>query len=254
MSQLEPEPVRRRAARRFFAYVFDYKTLLVLTIVAGLSKFTLNYSFPWLIGAAVDRVIEPKGGGATVESRMHWMELLAVLGVVFSIAHGVSHYFRGYLAAKLGSRIIRDVRQDLFDHLHRLSLHFYSKERTGSIVSRIITDIQTSSQIVNGGLINVVMDSFSMVAGLWLIFSINAKLALATLIVLPLYGIMFKTLNWRVKSASQRVQSQISKISGNVQERLAGIASGISELVWNGYPAGETDRTAPHIALSLIHI
>ncbi len=223
MSQLDHEPVRRRAAGRFFAYVFDYRALLVFAIVAGLAKFTLNYSFPWLIGAAVDRVIRPT---TTVSdaSRMHWMELLAVLGVAFSIAHGFSSYFRGYLAAKLGSRIIRDVRQDLFDHLHRLSLHFYSKERTGSIVSRIITDIQTSSQIVNGGLINIAMDSFSMVAGLWLIFAINAKLAAATLIVLPLYGVMFKLLNPRVKSASQRVQSQISKISGNVQEGMAGIA------------------------------
>lgn len=223
MSQLEPEPVRRRAARRFFAYVFDYKTLLVFAIVAGLGKFGLNYSFPWLIGAAVDRVIAPPAG-VTTESRMHWMELLAVLGILLSIAHGLSSYFRGYLAAKLGSRIIRDVRQDLFDHLHRLSLHFYSKERTGSIVSRIITDIQTASQIVNGGLINIAMDSFTMIAGLWLIFAINAKLAAATLLVLPLYGVMFRSLNPRVKTASQRVQSQISKISGNVQERMAGIA------------------------------
>ncbi|HEY0009296.1 MAG TPA: ABC transporter ATP-binding protein, partial [Tepidisphaeraceae bacterium] len=132
--------------------------------------------------------------------------------------------FRGYWSAKLGNRIIRDIRQDLFDHLHRLSLHFYAKERTGSIVSRIITDIQTASAIINGGVITLVMDVFNLVIGLYLIFNINWRLAAATLAILPLYGLLFRNLNPKVKSASARVQSQISKISGNVQERMAGIA------------------------------
>lgn len=223
MSQTESDPVRPGNLRRFLSYVLDYKMLLGVAILAGLSKFAFNYSFPWLIGAAIDRVIEPKHE-TTWEARVHWLELLATLGIVLSIGHALTSFARGYLAAKLGNRIIRDIRQDLFDHLHRLSLHFYAKERTGSIVSRIITDIQTASQIVNGGLINIALDVFNLFIGLWLIFGINWKLALATLTIMPLYGLMFRRLNPQVKSASARVQSQISKISGNVQERLAGIA------------------------------
>jgi subfamily B ATP-binding cassette protein MsbA len=223
MAQPDVRPTPPKAIWRFFAYVRDYRLLLVATICAGLTKFALNYTFPWLIGSAVDHVMEPKAA-ASWESRLHWLELLAVLGVVLSIAHSVVSFYRGNLAARLGNRIIRDLRQDLFDHLHRLSLHFYAKERTGSIVSRIITDIQTASQIINGGLINVVMDTFNVVIGLILIFGINVKLATATLIILPLYGLLFARLNPKVKHASSRVQSQISMISGNVQERLAGIA------------------------------
>jgi subfamily B ATP-binding cassette protein MsbA len=218
----EPTP-RRVSIWRFLAYVTDYRGLLTLAVVAGLGKFALNYSFPWVIGSAIDRVIKPTHA-VDLATRIHWLELLAGLGLVLSVAHGVASYTRGYLSAKLGNRIIRDLRQDLFDHLHRLSLHFYSKERTGSIVSRIITDIQTASQLINGGLINVAMDSFNIVIGMWLIFGINVKLAFATLTILPLYGLLFRNLNPRVKTASARVQSQISLISGNVQERLSGIA------------------------------
>ena len=220
--EYESAPAQRKALNRFFAYVLDYKALLVVTILFGFSKFGLNYTFPWLIGKAVDRVMRPDAG--TINERWHWAEMLAAVGIILSILHGVSSYFRGYLAAKLGSRVIRDLRQDLFDHLHRLSLTFYAKERTGSIVSRIISDIQTASQVVNGGLINTAMDTASIVGGLWLIYSINVKLATATLIILPLYWFMFRNLNPRVKTASARVQSQIAKISGNVQERMAGIA------------------------------
>ncbi|GIW77048.1 MAG: putative multidrug export ATP-binding/permease protein YgaD [Phycisphaerae bacterium] len=223
MSKHFSENVRPSNFRRFLGYVLDYKALLVVAILAGLSKFAFNYTFPWLIGAAVDHVVEPKKQ-TDWASRLTWLEWLTVLGVVLSIGHAVSSFARSYLAAKLGNRIIRDIRQDLFDHLHRLSLHFYAKERTGSIVSRIITDIQTASQIINGGIINIALDVFNLFIGLWLIFQINVRLALATLTIMPLYGLLFKKLNPRVKTASASVQSQISKISGNVQERLAGIA------------------------------
>ena len=74
MQPIEYDLVRRRsAARRFFGYVFDYKTLLVFAVVAGLGKFALNYSFPWLIGAAVDRVIAPPAGTPR-ETRVQWVE------------------------------------------------------------------------------------------------------------------------------------------------------------------------------------
>ncbi len=213
----------RASLKRFLGYIFDYKPMLAAAIIAGLAKFSLNYTFPWLIGSAVDHAMEPKHG-ENLQQRYNWLIFLAGLGVVLSIAHSISSYARGVLAAKLGNWVIRDIRQDLFDHLHRLSLHFYAKERTGSIVSRIITDIQTASQIVNGGLISLAMDCFSLIVGLYLIFTINAKLALATLCILPMYGLLFRSLNPKVKKASAAVQSQISKISGNVQERLAGIA------------------------------
>lgn len=210
--------------RRFLAYALEHKALLIFTICMGLVKFGMNYTFPWLTGAALDKVIRPIDPAATFEQRMTWLWLLLALGVLFSLLHSLSTYGRGYGAAKLGSRVMADLRQDLFDHLHRLSLHFYAKERTGSIVSRIINDIQTASQLINGGMVAVAMDCFSISIGVFLLLSVSWKLTLATMVVLPLYAITFKLLNPRVKQASARVQSQISKISGNVQERLAGIS------------------------------
>jgi subfamily B ATP-binding cassette protein MsbA len=219
-----PPTSKSQYFRRFLAYTLDYKWLLAIAISMGLAKFAMNYTFPWLIGAAVDHVVKPEDPATTDAQRMQWLWMLVWLGVLFSILHAISSYGRGFYAAKLGNRIIADIRQDLFDHLHQLSLHFYSKERTGSIVSRLITDIQQASQIVNGGMVSVVMDLFSLVLGTALLLTISWKLTLACMTIWPLYALTFKLLNPRVKEASKRVQSQISKISGNVQERLAGIA------------------------------
>jgi subfamily B ATP-binding cassette protein MsbA len=218
-----PVPLRGQYTRRFFSYALAYKWLLVVAILAGFAKFLFNYSFPWLLGLAIDRVVEPKTV-TSLDDRFGAIWWLVLLGVALSIGHGVTSFLRGNLSARLGGRIIRDLRVDLLDHLHRLSLHFYSKERTGSIVSRVITDIQTASQIVNSGLINISIDLFSTVFGLFVLFTISWKLALATLVILPLYAFVFRLLNPRVKEASRAVQSQISKISGTVQERIAAIA------------------------------
>ena len=217
-------PAQDHHFRRFLAYALNYKALVIFAISMGVVKFTMNYTFPWLIGSAIDRVIRPIDTAATHAQRVSWLWTLVSLGIAFSLLHAVTSYGRGFYAAKLGNRIIRDIRQDLFDHLHRLSLHFYSRERTGSIVSRLITDIQQASQIVNGGFISVAMDLFSMVLGTALLLTISWKLTLACMTIWPLYVVTFKLLNPRVKEASRRVQSQLSKISGNVQERLAGIS------------------------------
>jgi ABC-type multidrug transport system fused ATPase/permease subunit len=262
--------------RRFLAYALDYRALLIVAVSMGILKFGMNYTFPWLIGSAIDHVIAPKQNAAeenqqlravieqaqsatsveqardilaapvatqvpSDDERISWLWVLIGLAMLFSILHSIGTYGRGFYAAKLGNRIIADLRQDLFDHLHRLSLHFYAKERTGSIVSRLITDIQQASQIVNGGFIGVIMDLFSMTLGLILLLTISWQLTLACMVIMPIYAFTFRKLNPRVKAASKRVQSQISKISGNVQERLAGIS------VVKTYAAEERESEQFHV-------
>jgi ABC-type multidrug transport system fused ATPase/permease subunit len=215
-----PVPQKTQYFRRFLAYALDYKGLLIIAILMGIAKFSLSYGFPWIAGEGINLIVKARDS----EPRLTWLWYLVIAGVVLTFLHSAATFGRSYFTARLGNRIIADLRQDLFDHLHRLSLHFYSKERTGSIVSRIINDIQSAAQLINGGVVALVMDMASIFIGLWLTFTIDWRLALASLTVMPLYGITYKYLNPRVKRAASRVQSQISKISGNVQERLAGIA------------------------------
>ena len=216
------------SATRLLGYARRYKTLLILTLTMGVLGFAVTFVFPWLIGSMIDWVIAPRPGpdGALPPpaDRARWLILLLIVGAVTAVASSVAVYGRGHLSVKLGNRIITDLRQDLFDHLNRLSLHFYSKERTGSIVSRLINDIQQASQIISGGGILLLLDLVQMIVGLILLMTISWKIALACMVTLPLYALTFRRFNPIVKAASDRVASQISKISGKVQERLSGIA------------------------------
>jgi ABC-type multidrug transport system fused ATPase/permease subunit len=222
--------LRELYLKRLLGHALRYKWLLGLTETAGALNVALTFVFPWLIGSAIDRVTAPDWTrwGMTdppsFEQRSHALWKLVGIGAGTALMFGVITYTRGHYTVKLGNRIIADLRRDLFDHLQRLSLHFYSKERTGSIVSRLINDIQQAGDLVNGGVVLVVMDLVQTLVALVFLFSISWKLALACIGILPLYVLTFKVFNERVRAASDRVQSQLGKISGTVQERLAGIA------------------------------
>ena len=216
--------------KRLVRYALRYKVLLAVTVGAGLLSMGLTFVFPWLIGATIDRVIAPdfvRHGAAAPPSdaeRHRWLWTYVAIGAGTALLCGAVSYARGHHTVKLGNRVIADLRRDLFDHLQRLSLHFYAKERTGSIVSRLINDIQQAADLVNGGVLMVVLDVALILVALVLLFSTSWRLTLACVGVLPLYVLAFKVFNDRVRVASERVQNQLGKISGTVQERLAGIA------------------------------
>ncbi|HSI32903.1 MAG: ABC transporter ATP-binding protein [Phycisphaerae bacterium] len=212
-----------QSVTRLLNYARRYRLLLGLTLLMGVLGFAVTFVFPWLIGSLIDKVIA-QPAGADSAGRTRWLYILLGIGGVTALVSSVAVYGRGHLSVKLGNRIIADLRQDLFDHLSRLSLHFYSKERTGSIVSRLINDIQQASQIISGGGILLLLELIQVLVGLALMLTVSWKIALACLITLPFYALTFRRFNPRVKAASDRVASQISKISGTVQERLAGIA------------------------------
>ncbi len=216
---LVPEPLKR-----FLQYLKRYPWLLAFSVFAGVSKLCLQFVFPAIFGYTINKVVNAEGGTLSDAERSQWLTWLIGTTVVTILLYSLATFFRSYLTGQLAFRIIRDIRQDLFGHLHRLSLHFYSKERTGSIVSRVITDISNAAQLVNGGVVAVVMDLGAFVVGIGLLLWVSPPLTVLALAILPLYGLLINKLRPRVRHAGRLVQRSIGKISGNVQEQLAGIS------------------------------
>ena len=212
---------------RLVQYTLQQRTLLLLTVVTGVVGFMLAFIYPWLIGAAIDHVIAPRpvdGVLPTAAQRSHFLLVLILVGTATAVGHGVVGYARGMCTIHLGHRIVTQLRRDLFDHFQRLSLHFYSKERTGSIASRLLHDVHAATSIIYGGIIVVGLDVIQLMIAVGLLLSLNWKLALASLLVLPMYGLTFKVFNPQVRRASEKLHHHYCKISGNIQEQLAGIA------------------------------
>src|SRR5581483_7601269 len=217
------DPSRLRYFRQLLALTLRQKKLLAITISIGVAGFMLAFVYPWLIGSAIDRVILPHAVNGVMPSmadRVHWLTVLIGIGVATAFGHALIAYGRGQSTVHLGHRIVTQLRCDLFEHFQRLSLHFYAKERTGSIMSRLLHDVHLATSIIYGGIIVVGLDVAQLIIALILLLALSWKLTLACLVVLPLYGLTFKVFNPRVRRASEKLHDHYCKISGNVQEQL----------------------------------
>jgi subfamily B ATP-binding cassette protein MsbA len=218
---------RRRYLRRLAGYVLANKPLLAMVIIMGALGALLPFVYPYIIEHLIDDVIVPQpvhGITLTAVQRSHSLVLLIAMAAVTAVLFGVTGYGRGHFLVKLGNRIVVQIRRDLFDHLQRLSLHFYSKERTGGIVWRLVHEVHGVNRLVDAGVVLVGLDAIQLGIAFFLLAHISVPLTLAVLLILPLYVMTFKVFNRHIRQASERVGQHLGRISGNVHEQISGVA------------------------------
>ena len=198
-----------------------HRRYVALTLAFGVLGLGLSYVYPWIIGTVVDLLAATSKPFAERRTTLIYMTELAGATAVL---HAVVVYGRGHFNVHLGHHVVTDLRHALFDHIQSLSLQFFTKERTGSVLSRILHDVHESTALIYTGVIVAAMDAVQLLIALVLITAISWKLTLACVALFPLYGLVFAVMNPRVRRASERMHGQFCRISGNVSEQLAGQA------------------------------
>ena len=212
----------RKVFWQYLAYARPYRWRIALVVVAGIAKFTLPIIPAKVLGTITDSIILNRSGWATDQRLALLWELgLVLLGI--GALEAVAIYFRGVQTEKVSAAMAFDIRQDLWRHLQRLDMAFHRNRPAGSLLSRLMSDISVSQQMIRGGIMNVLIDTVSGCLALVVLLSINWKLALVVLSVLPFYGVLYRRLNPRIRKISQDVQDQTSMMSGHAVERLSGI-------------------------------
>jgi len=215
--------LRRNPLLHLLGYVPPHRREAVLTFSFGLLGFLLSFVYPWIIGSAVD-LVTSEGARRTPEVRLERLLELTQFALLTGVLHAIVLYGRGHFNARLAEAIVHDLRRNLFDHLQELSLSFFARQRTGTLLSRIMHDVHTAAAVIYNGIIVAALDALQLLLAAILLTSISWKLALACACVFPLYGIVFGASNRRVRAASESVQHHFSELSGNVGERVAGQA------------------------------
>ena len=96
-------------------------------------------------------------------------------------------YYRQYFAQWTGSKILFDIRNQLFSHVQKLSFKYYANTRAGEIVSRVITDVEQTKNFVITGLMNLWLDIATIVIAIVIMFSMDVSLTLVSLLLIPFY-------------------------------------------------------------------
>lgn len=202
-------------------YVRPHRKYAALTIGFGVLGFALSFAYPWIIGNVVDVITSPMMTFAQKKSKL---VAYTELGALAAVLNAAVVFGRGHFNVHLGHGIVVDIRRELFEHLQKLSLLFFAKERTGSILSRFLHDVHEATSLLYTGLIVVGLDVVQLIIAIVLLASISVKLTLACLVLFPIYAGVFALLNPRVRVASERMHGKLTRISGNVAEQLAGQA------------------------------
>jgi ATP-binding cassette subfamily B protein len=193
-------PYRRRAALGIAA--------MVVVTVSGLAV-------PYLLSVAIDKGIT--AGNTDVLTRV----IVAFVAVAL-VSLGAS-YLQTYLTGWVGEHVIYDLRRQLFAHLQKLSLDFFSRQKTGWIVSRLTNDIDALDQLVTDGVTSLVTNSLTFVGAVVFLLVLDWRLAVATLAVMPL--VILATLWFRSRSARAyaEVRNKIGDVSAHLQESVSGV-------------------------------
>lgn len=217
-----PPPRKRRALFVLAGYVSRHRLHALLTFGFGVLGFGLSFVYPWIIGSVIDAITSARSRAGQSVSAELWR--LSAFGAATAVLQAIVLYGRGHYNVHLGDSVVTDLRRDLFAHLQKLSAGFYTQERTGSILSRLIHDVHEATAIIYAGVIVVVLDAAQLMIAFVLLLGISWKLTLACIGFFPLYGLVFAIMNGRVRRASERVQTHFGQLTAHVSEQLSGQA------------------------------
>ena len=132
-------------------------------------------------------------------------------------------YAQTYLTGWVGERILADLRNRLFDHLQGLSLGFFERNRAGVIISRLTNDVEAIDQLVTDGVTSLVQNTLTLVGTAILLFVLDWRLALATLLVIPFMSIATVIFRKRSGRAYAAVRERLGLVTATLAEDIAGM-------------------------------
>jgi ATP-binding cassette subfamily B multidrug efflux pump len=204
-----------RLVRRLWAYLRPYRGtwFIVLGCMPLLLGFTLVQ--PFILKVAIDRYIA------------NGLEFgLSVLVVVYMAALGgefVAAYWQHYFTMLLGQRTLADLRVALFRHIERLPMSYFDRNPVGRVVTRLTTDVDVLNEMFAAGAMTIFLDVLSLVGIVSIMLAIDARLALVSLLLLPLLALAVNVFRIAARRAYRRIRERIARINAFLQEAISGM-------------------------------
>ncbi|MFA9495050.1 MAG: ABC transporter ATP-binding protein [Candidatus Bathyarchaeota archaeon] len=201
--------------KRMVGYILAQRKESFTLVLAITVSSIINLIPPYLATLAIDRYIT----GMDTEG-------LTVISVILVVTYGLifaSRSVQRFLISWLGAQLDRNMRQDIFSHLQRLSLTFYAKREVGSMVSRATNDIDKITELITSGVANVVADILTLVGIIVIMLSMNWWLSLITFSVIPLMLIFLYIWGRRVRRVYRETRKTIASVSAKMEESVSGM-------------------------------
>jgi len=204
-----------RLMRRLIRYLRPYRRHAFLAIALNIAIAALGPLRPYLTKIAIDSGIAKRDG--------HTL-LLTVLGIAGAMLfQAAAQFFNAYYTQWIGQRVILDMRMQVFEHIHRLSLRFFDRNPVGRLVTRVTNDIEALNDLFSSGIVMVFTDIFTIIWILTFMGIINLPLTLVTLSVVPFLFYATFLFRQKVRESYRQIRILIARINAFMQEHITGM-------------------------------
>jgi len=200
---------------RLLRYIMRYKTLLVVAIVLLLGISGLEISAPYITKLAIDEAI--------IKFDKPRLTNLALLYFAVIVILGIFNYTQRYIVNYIGQRIMHDLAVDLFSHFQRLSLSFFNKHPVGRLVTRLTNDIQSLQEMFTSGVVAAVGEMVILIAIVGIMFALNVKLTLITMISMPIILIGSTFFRRAIRKTYDQIRVRIARLNAFLNENITGM-------------------------------
>jgi subfamily B ATP-binding cassette protein MsbA len=210
--------------------VRPYRRSLLAILLAMLTETAMSLAAPWPLKIIIDNVVghhrlapwldhlvRPMLEGG---QKMHVAALAALATLFIAIIGAVASYIDNYYTESVGQWVAHDLRMRTYHHLQRLSLGYYSTHKTGALLSTITTDIQTIQSFASSSSLDILVDLFTILSMLGLMFWLNWDFTLIALGITPFLLLFVSRFKKAVKKATHEVRKEQSEIVAVVQQDL----------------------------------
>jgi len=210
------------SVRRYLRWVKPYKWPIIGTIIIGIIKFAIPLLMPLIMKYVVDDII----GNEVLTTADKKDELLVIMGtmlVVFVVLRPPIEYYRQYFAQWTGSKILFDIRNELFSHISKLSFKYYSNTRSGEVISRVINDVEQTKNFVISGMMNIWLDMATIIIAVAVMFAMDVKLTLVSLVLLPFYAFSVRFFFGKLRTITRERSQALAQVQSFLHERVQGM-------------------------------
>ncbi|WP_404405907.1 ABC transporter ATP-binding protein [Jeotgalibacillus malaysiensis] len=200
--------------KRFFSYYKPHKKLFIADFSCAVVVGILELGFPLAVSWFIDSLL-PEGNWQAIT-------LVSFLLLFLYLSSTSLQYVVNYWGHKLGINIETDMRQELFEHVQRQSFSFFDNTKTGHIMSRITNDLFDIGEMAHHGPEDLFIAIMTFIGAFWIMLTINVKLALIAIIVVPFLIWLITYANIKMNTAWKAMYGNIAEVNARVEDSVSG--------------------------------
>ena len=233
-AQDDKRPFSRATLKRILAFARPHRRQLIWFLVLSIGAAVLAVATPVLAGRVVDAIVGGEAFSVVLK--------LAVLIAVIAIAEAGISMLTRWLSARIGEGLILDLRTAVFDHIQRMPIAFFTRTRTGALVSRLNNDVIGAQRAFSDTLSGVVSNLVMLVLTLVVMIGMSWQITLLALILLPIFVVPARRIGARLAGLQREAANHNATMSTQMTERFS--APGATLVKLFGRPARESAEFA----------